>query len=126
MTAATRIGINGFGRIGRLTLRAAWGSPELQFAHINEPEGDAATSAHLLTFDSVHGRWPHDAQGSGDALSIDAQTIGYTRFSEPGAVPWSDLGVEIVLECSGKFRTVRRPRPVLPGAACARSSSPRR
>jgi glyceraldehyde 3-phosphate dehydrogenase len=54
---SVRVGINGFGRIGRLALRAAWGWPELDFAHINEIGGDAATSAHLLYFDSVHGRW---------------------------------------------------------------------
>ena len=58
--ASTRIGINGFGRMGRLALRAAWGWPELEFAHVNELNGDAATAAHLLTFDSVHGRWDHD------------------------------------------------------------------
>ena len=54
---SARIGINGFGRMGRLAVRAAWGLPELDFAHINELNGDAGTAAHLLTFDSVHGRW---------------------------------------------------------------------
>jgi glyceraldehyde 3-phosphate dehydrogenase len=103
--AATRIGINGFGRIGRMALRAAWGWPELSFAHINEPAGDAETAAHLLTFDSVHGRWPHDARAAGDGLAIDDGTLGYSRSSEPGGVPWGELGVEIVLECSGRFRT---------------------
>ena len=58
-----RIGINGFGRMGRLALRAAWGWPDLTFAHINDLKADAATSAHLLTFDSVHGRWGHQVQG---------------------------------------------------------------
>ena len=56
-----KVGINGFGRIGRLALRAAWGWPELEFVHINDPAGDAATHAHLLNFDSVHGRWTHEA-----------------------------------------------------------------
>src|SRR5829696_3627060 len=60
---STRVGINGFGRIGRLALRAAWSWPDITFAHINELKGDAATSAHLLTFDSVHGRWPHEVHG---------------------------------------------------------------
>src|SRR5215207_3200048 len=101
----TRIGINGFGRIGRLALRAAWGWPELTFAQINELKGDAATSAHLLTFDSLHGRWPHAARGEGDLLVIDTAAIGYSSFAEPGAVAWRERGVEIVLECSGKFRT---------------------
>jgi glyceraldehyde-3-phosphate dehydrogenase (arsenate-transferring) len=103
--AGTHIGINGFGRIGRMALRAAWGWPELDFAHINELEGDADTAAHLLTFDSVHGRWHHDTRGAGDALTIDGTTIGYSRSGEPEEVQWGDLGVEIVLECSGRFRT---------------------
>jgi glyceraldehyde 3-phosphate dehydrogenase len=102
---STRIGINGFGRIGRLALRAAWGWPELTVAHINELKGDAATSAHLLTFDSVHGRWLHDVQGEGDTLAINDTVITYSSHAEPGAVPWREHGVDIVLECSGKFRT---------------------
>lgn len=102
---STRIGINGFGRIGRLALRAAWGWPELTFAHINELKADAATSAHLLTFDSVHGRWPHQAESTGDALAIAGVRIGHSSHGTPSAVPWRELGVEIVLECSGKFRT---------------------
>ena len=100
-----RIGINGFGRIGRMALRAAWGWPELEFAHVNELGGDAATSAHLLTFDSVHGRWGHDAEGAGERLVIDGTNVGYSRSGEPDGVPWGELGVEVVLECSGRFRT---------------------
>jgi glyceraldehyde 3-phosphate dehydrogenase len=102
---STRVGINGFGRIGRLALRAAWGWPELTFAHINELKGDAATAAHLLTFDSVHGRWSHDVQGEGDTLAIDDMPISYSSYAEPGAVPWRQHDIDIVLECSGKFRT---------------------
>ncbi len=103
--AATRIGINGFGRMGRLALRAAWGRPELAFAHVNELNGDAATAAHLLTFDSVHGRWGREVSGEGDALVIDGSRVGYGGAAEPGAVPWDELGVEVVLECTGRFRT---------------------
>jgi glyceraldehyde 3-phosphate dehydrogenase len=101
-----RIGINGFGRIGRLALRAAWGWPELAFAHINELKGDAATSAHLLMFDSVHGRWGRETHGAGDTLSIDDAGISYSSHARPGDVPWREHDIEIVLECSGKFRTV--------------------
>ena len=104
-TGAHTIGINGFGRIGRLALRAAWGWPELRFAHVNETAGDAATAAHLLTFDSVHGRWDRDVRGAGDELVVDGLAIGYSRSPEPGGVPWADLGVDVVLECSGRFRT---------------------
>jgi glyceraldehyde 3-phosphate dehydrogenase len=102
---ATRIGINGFGRMGRLALRAAWGWPELAFTHVNEPAGDAATAAHLLTFDSIHGRWSQEVRGAGETLSIDGTSLSYSGTTEPAEVPWGELGVEIVLECSGRFRT---------------------
>jgi glyceraldehyde 3-phosphate dehydrogenase len=102
---SARVAINGFGRIGRLALRAAWGWPEVSFTHINELTGDASTSAHLLSFDSVHGRWSEDVRGDGDTLTIEGTPISYSRMGEPGAVPWGELGVEVVLECSGRFRT---------------------
>ena len=101
----TCIAINGFGRMGRLALRAAWDWPELEFVHINELHGDAATGAHLLTFDSVHGRWDRGARGDGEQLTIDDTTIGYTSDPAPGDVPWDEHGVEVVLECTGRFRT---------------------
>ncbi|PMP77662.1 MAG: type I glyceraldehyde-3-phosphate dehydrogenase [Chloroflexus aggregans] len=100
-----RVGINGFGRIGRLALRAAWGWPELEFAHINEIGGDASVAAHLLTFDSAHGRWPHEVHDEGDRLVIDGHAIGYSQIKDPAVVPWAAVGVEIVLEATGKFRT---------------------
>jgi glyceraldehyde 3-phosphate dehydrogenase len=102
----TRIGINGFGRMGRLALRAAWGSPELEFVHVNELHGNATTAAHLLCFDSVHGRWDRTAEGDGTALEVDGQTIVYSSAAEPGAVAWDESGVDVVLECSGRFRTM--------------------
>lgn len=102
----TRVGINGFGRMGRLALRVAWGWPEFELTHINELHGDAATAAHLLTFDSVHGRWDHDVQGSGNTLEIDGVAIGYGSESAPGAVAWEERGVDVVIESSGRFRTI--------------------
>jgi glyceraldehyde 3-phosphate dehydrogenase len=102
---SARVGINGFGRMGRLGLRAGWGCPDLEFTHVNELHGDAATAAHLLTFDSIHGRWSADVRGDGDAITIDGTELGYTSQAKPGDVPWGELGVEIVLECSGSFRT---------------------
>ena len=101
----TRVGINGFGRMGRLALRAAWGGPGLTFAHVNEIAGDAGTAAHLLMFDSVHGRFEHGAAGAGEVLTIDGEPVGFSSIAEPGAVPWDEHGVEIVLECTGRFRT---------------------
>lgn len=64
------IGINGFGRMGRLTLRAAWNSPDFKISHINDPAGDAPTLAHLLNFDSVHGRWQNEALVDGEIILV--------------------------------------------------------
>ncbi len=100
-----RIGINGFGRMGRLALRAGWGRPELSFVHVNELHGGAATAAHLLMFDSVHGRWDREAEGEGAALNVDGTPLGFSGAAEPGAVAWDEAGIDIVLECSGRFRT---------------------
>jgi glyceraldehyde 3-phosphate dehydrogenase len=102
----TRIGINGFGRMGRLALRAGWGVPGIELVHINELKGGASTAAHLLTFDSVHGRWAHDVAAQGeDAISIDGKQVTFSAHVALGDVPWDAHGVDIVLECSGKFRT---------------------
>ncbi len=103
----TRVGINGFGRMGRLALRAGWDRADLQFVHVNEVAGDAATGAHLLEFDSVHGRWPVAVEGSGDRLLIDGEEVGWSGAAGPGEVDWAGAGVELVLECSGRFRTDR-------------------
>jgi len=81
-----RIGINGFGRMGRLALRAAWDRPDLELTHVNEVEGNAETAAHLLMFDSVHGRWPHEVS-AGDGLEIDGTGLGYSDASELAMVP---------------------------------------
>ncbi len=91
--------------MGRLALRAAWGWPEFRFTHINELEGDAATAAHLLTFDSIHGRWSKEPRADGAQLEIDGTRVGYSGHSKPGDVSWRDLGAEIVLECTGNLRT---------------------
>ncbi len=91
--------------MGRLVLRAGWNRPDMAFVHINEPKGDAACSAHLLEFDSVHGRWPVPVSTDNDDLIIDGNELLYTRESSPEAIDWEASGVDIVLECSGKFRT---------------------
>lgn len=96
--------------MGRLALRAAWEWPEIEFAHINELHGDAATGAHLLCFDSVHGRWAHEATGAHDELTIDDQAIPYTAHPTPDVLDWD---VDVVLECTGKFRTVDQLTPYL-------------
>ena len=102
---ATRIGINGFGRMGRLALRAGWSRHDLPFVHVNEVAGGPETAAHLLMFDSVHGRWSESVHHSDAGLRIGEHTLTYSALSKPGHVPWSLADVDVVLECSGKFRT---------------------
>ncbi|WP_022955645.1 ArsJ-associated glyceraldehyde-3-phosphate dehydrogenase [Perlucidibaca piscinae] len=99
-----KVGINGFGRIGRLALRVAWDWPELEFVRINDPAGDAATHAHLLNFDSVHGRWQHQAGSEGDDVVVAGKRIRVTREKSIAATDWS--GCDLVIEASGKMKTV--------------------
>ena len=112
-TSATRVAINGFGRMGRLALRAGWGRDDMRFVHVNEVAGDATTAAHLLEFDSVHGRWDHDISADGDRLMVDGHALSYSDRPTPGAVDWEQHGAEIVLECSGRFRTMELLQPYL-------------
>jgi glyceraldehyde 3-phosphate dehydrogenase len=98
------IGINGFGRMGRLGLRAAWGNPAFVFKQINEIAGDATTAAHLLKFDSVHGIWSADCNADEAHVVIDGSAMTYSANKEIAETDWS--GCDIVLECTGKFRKV--------------------
>ena len=101
---AIRIGINGFGRIGRNTLRAAkkLGLKELDFVAVNDLT-DTKTLAHLLTYDSVHGRFPGKVQAEKDALVVDGDTMRVLSEKDPAKLPWKDLGVDVVLESTGRF-----------------------
>lgn len=98
-----KIGINGFGRMGRLSLRAAWNWPDVEFVQINDPAGDAATLAHLLEFDSVHGRWSTPVSHDGDAIVIDGKRIVCSRNKTITETDWS--GCDVVIEASGKMKT---------------------
>ncbi len=113
MTGTTRVGINGFGRIGRLALRAGWGRDDLEFVHVNEVVGGPETGAHLLEFDSVHGRWAVPISSDARALTLDGRRLGWSDASEPAGVDWGGLGVDVVLECSGRFRTGATLAPYL-------------
>lgn len=106
-----RVGINGFGRMGRLALRAGWGQPDLSFVHINEIKGGPKTAAHLLEFDSVHGRWPKRITSEEGRLKVEGETISFSDSATPGDAPWDRAGVDIVLECSGKFLTLEALAP---------------
>lgn len=99
-----KVGINGFGRIGRLALRAAWSWPEFEFVQINDPAGDAATHAHLINFDSVHGRWNNEASAEGDHVVIGGKRIKVTANKTIAETDWS--GCDLVIEASGKMKTV--------------------
>lgn len=110
-----RVGINGLGRIGRLALRAALGGVardpadpradgRLDIIHVNELKGGAAAAAHLLEFDSIHGRWRERIAAEDEtALVVGNRRIGFTAAATPGEVPWGELGCDVVLECTGRF-----------------------
>ena len=101
---AIKIGINGFGRIGRCVLRAGWQNPELEFVAVNDLT-DPKTLAHLLKYDSVHGRINTDVQATETAMVVDGKEIKICSVRNPPELPWGDLGVDIVLECTGLFRS---------------------
>ncbi len=98
-----RVGINGFGRIGRLVLRAALKRNEkIEFAAVNDIT-DAPTLAHLLTYDSIHGTWPERFTTRGSDLCVGQHAIRVLCEANPANLPWKDLGVDVVLECTGRF-----------------------
>jgi len=98
-----KIGINGFGRMGRLSMRAAFDWDNVEIVHINDPAGDAKTLAHLMTFDSVHGRWHHEATHHNDSIVINGKEIPCTRNRAIEATDWS--GCDVVIEASGVMKT---------------------
>ena len=100
---SVKIGINGFGRIGRMVFRAAINHPDVDVVAINDLT-DAATMAHLLAYDSVHGALAQSVRVENNAIVVDDKSIAYTAVKDPAQLPWQDLGVDIVMECTGLFR----------------------
>jgi glyceraldehyde 3-phosphate dehydrogenase len=100
---ALKVGINGFGRIGRVFFRAAWGTPGLEVVGVNDLS-DATTLAHLLKHDSVHGAFKPEVVTKGDAFFVDGRPVRVSAQKDPAALPWKDLGVDIVVESTGVFR----------------------
>ncbi len=98
-----KMGINGFGRIGRIVFRAAWNHPEVQVVAVNDL-ADAAAMAHLLKYDSVHGRFGVDVDARDDRLLVDNKSIAIRSIREPAKIGWGELGVDVVAECTGLFR----------------------
>jgi glyceraldehyde 3-phosphate dehydrogenase len=97
-----RVGINGFGRIGRNVLRAGVNKEGLEFVAVNDLT-DAKTLAHLLKYDSVHGKLQNRVEAKGDSLLVDGKAMKVLALKDPGQLPWKDLGVDVVLESTGKF-----------------------
>ncbi|WP_307761022.1 type I glyceraldehyde-3-phosphate dehydrogenase [uncultured Phascolarctobacterium sp.] len=98
----TKIGINGFGRIGREVFRVAFTNPEVEVVAVNDLT-DAATLAHLLKYDSVHGTFPHEVAVDGDSIVVDGKKVKVIAQTDPAKLPWGELGVEIVVESTGRF-----------------------
>jgi len=97
--------------MGKLGLRAGWGFDELEVVHINEIKGDAACHAHLLEFDSINGRWRHEISSRADAITVDGREIGFSMQPTPQQVDWGGKGIDLLIECSGKFKTKEALQP---------------
>jgi glyceraldehyde 3-phosphate dehydrogenase len=111
-----KVGINGMGRIGRLAFRAAFGAAHrgkddpqrlnrCEVVHVNEIKGGIVATAHLLEFDSVQGRWDETLGVEGDCIRVGEHAVGFSEHASPADIPWGDMGVDLVLECTGKFLT---------------------
>ena len=108
---AVSIGINDFGRMGRLTLRAAWDWPNIDIVHINETSGRPHAAAHLLECDSVHGKWAREIKADKRSIVIEGKKISFGANSKPSKIPWGTIGVDIVVEWTGKFLTIDMLNP---------------
>ncbi|HPC81938.1 MAG TPA: type I glyceraldehyde-3-phosphate dehydrogenase [Thermoanaerobaculaceae bacterium] len=99
---ALRVAINGFGRIGRLVFRQMFGQPEFEIVAINDIT-DAATLAHLLKYDSVHGRWDRDVKATAEGIEIGGTAVKVTAIPDPTKLPWKELGIDLVIESTGRY-----------------------
>jgi glyceraldehyde 3-phosphate dehydrogenase len=99
-----KVGINGFGRIGRLVFRAGSTKSDIEFVAINDLT-DVKTNAHLLKYDSIHRKFPGTVETSGDSILVDGKPLKVLSERDPANLPWADLGVDVVIESTGVFRT---------------------
>ena len=104
---AVKVGINGFGRIGRNIMRAALGSKDIDFVAVNDLTS-AATLAHLLKYDSVLGNLHADVKATSDGITVDGEEFKVLSVKDPAQLPWKDLGVDVVFESTGIFTESRR------------------
>lgn len=112
--AKTRIGINGFGSIGRRLIRAAASHPDIEVRGINALES-AVMGAHLLQYDSNYGVWPHQVEADDNGIRIDGRLIRMTNHKDPRDIPWGEMGVDIVVECTGVFTNGDKARAHITG-----------
>lgn len=111
-----KVGINGFGRIGRLVFRACYGDPDIEIVGVNDLT-DAVTLAHLLKYDSIHGRFSGDVSASDDSLMVDGRAIPVTAERDPGSLAWGDWEAQVVLESTGFFTDGEKAKAHL-GSGC--------
>jgi len=111
-----KVGINGFGRIGRAFLKVAWDRPEIEIVAVNDL-GDIANMAYLLTYDTVYKKWEHDIKVEGDNLLIDGKKVKVLAEKEPSKLPWKDLGVDVVVESTGIFTSYEKSKVHLDSGA---------
>ncbi len=100
-----RVAINGFGRMGRLGFRAGWDNPAYEIVHINEIAADSYAMAHLLEFDSVHGRWDKNISAGEAMIYVGGKAVGYSTETNPADIDWAAMNIDMVIECSGQFKT---------------------
>lgn len=112
-----RIGINGFGRMGRLVVRALQQHDGLELVHVNEHRGGLDAAAHLLEFDTVHGRYPGTVGTADGCLLVDGRTVAFAEHSRPEDLAWAELGVDLVIEATGAFKTAEAIQPHLDNGA---------
>ncbi|MBX2878732.1 MAG: ArsJ-associated glyceraldehyde-3-phosphate dehydrogenase [Granulosicoccus sp.] len=99
-----KVGINGFGRMGKLGFRIGWDCDDYAITHINEPASDARCHAHLLEYDSIHGHWPKEISAANSAISVDSREVTLSAERDPRKIDWAARGVDLVVECSGQFK----------------------
>ncbi|MEO5364986.1 MAG: ArsJ-associated glyceraldehyde-3-phosphate dehydrogenase [Magnetococcus sp. WYHC-3] len=110
---AVRVAINGFGRIGRLAFRAMFDRKDVnvEVVHINDPGAPAATLAHLLKYDSIHGIWGHEVSATSDAIIVDGRKFSVSAERTIGGVDWKGKGVQVAIDASGRHRTAELTKP---------------
>ena len=110
-----RVGINGFGRMGRLGFRAGSDEEDFEIVHVNELKGGCKLAAHLLEYDTVHGRWDRDIEAEENRFVVEGKEVTFSERSTPGEVDWAGMGIDLVVESSGAFRSREVLQPYFDG-----------